>query len=132
MVKTDRTVSEITRQARRNALTLKGRSKVYRRVESWDEVNPGTKNEKFIVTLVPGWSFDEHSVVRVMEFKSIALAMRGVSLTYPHKLDVPSSEIEVYDFTVTDDTVIDVAPDMPVKELSLEDKLKTLCAIGKE
>ncbi len=87
-----RTKSEVVRSTRNCAKKMNGRSRVYRRVQDWNESGIGTSNPKFIVTLIPEWSFDEFRIIQKREFSSIHDAMVGISATYPTKhimCDIP-------------------------------------------
>lgn len=76
------------RKMRHTASVIKRRTKVYSRMAKWEETGAGTPAYSVKVTLHDGWSFAEDSLVSVKLFPSVALAMRGLSMTY-----VPTEEM---------------------------------------
>ena len=76
------------RKIRHGASIIKSRTKVYSRMDKWEETGAGTPAYSIKVTLHDGWSFAEDSFVPVKSFPSVALAMRGLSMTY-----IPTAEM---------------------------------------
>ena len=77
----DRTIrgkADVVRQTRMAAQTNKSRSKIYRRIERWEENNIGTDNEEYVITLKVGWSFLKEDHLTTKIFSSVGDAMRGM------------------------------------------------------
>jgi hypothetical protein len=70
------------RKLRRAAMIFKVRSTVYSRAERFREEGVGADNYRIVVTLKPGWSFDEFYHAPEKEFSSTAEMLRGISKTY--------------------------------------------------